>query len=169
MDPEGKTRQWLAARYTPEAIRQGLAIFGTERNKGRLRNKTAHRYLVKVIQNSQQEIDLRWQEESLREFAEIERQGWLQELEAEYKILETECDESTPENDLAFRLSDSAVFGGLSLQRAFWENKLKLILERSREKFSAVCRHVRRLFEATWQNRFALIAKLVAWEYQLTC
>jgi transposase InsO family protein len=168
MDPDGKTRQWLAERYTPEAIRQGLAIFGTERNKGRLRNKMAHRYLVKVIQNSQEEIDLRRQEESLREFAEIERQGWLQELEAEYKILETECDESTPENDLAIRLSDSAVFGGLSLQRAFWENKLKLNLERNREKFSAVCRHVRRLFEATWENRFALIAKLVAWEYQLT-
>ncbi len=168
LDPEGKTRQWLAARYTPEAIRQGLAIFGTERNKGRLRNQTAHRYLVKVIQNSQEEIDLRRQEESLREFAEIQRQGWLQELEAEYKILETECDASTPENDLAIRLSDNAVFGGLSLQRAFWENKLKLILESSRDKFYAVCRHVRRLFEATWANRFALIAKLVAWEYQLT-
>jgi len=171
LDPEGKTRQWLAARYTPEAIRQGLAIFGTERNKGRLRNKTAHRYLVKVIQNSQAEIDLRRQEESLREFAEIERQerqGWLQELEAEYKMLEMECNGSTPENDLAFRLSDSAVFGGLFLQRAFWENKLKLILERSRDKFSAVYSHVRRLFEATWENRFALIAKLVAWEYQLT-
>ena len=168
MDPEGKTRQWLAARYTPEAIRQGLAIFGTERNKGRLRNKTAHRYLVKVIQNRQAEIDLRGQEESLREFAEIERQGWLQELEAEYKILETQCDGSTPENDLAFRLSDSAIFGGLSLQRAFWENKLKLILEKSHDKFCAVCRHVRRLFEATWENRFVLIAKLVAWEHQLT-
>jgi hypothetical protein len=168
MDPEGKTRQWLAERYTPEAIRQGLAIFGAERNKGRLRNQTAHRYLVKVIQNRQTEIDLRGQEESLREFAEIERQEWLQELEAEYKILETECDESTPKNDLAIRLSDSAVFGGLSLQRAFWENKLKLILDNSHDKFCAVCRHVRRLFEATWENRFALIAKLVAWEHQLT-
>ena len=168
MDPEGKTRQWLAERYTPEAIRQGLAIFSTERNKGRLRNQTAHRYLVKVIQNRQTEIDLRGQEESLREFAEIDRQEWLQELEAEYKILETECDESTPENDLAIRLSDSAVFGGLSLQRAFWENKLKFILDNSHDKFCAVCRHVRRLFEATWENRFALIAKLVAWEHQLT-
>jgi hypothetical protein len=168
MDPEGKTRQWLAERYTTEAIRQALAIFGTERNKGRLRNKTAHRYLVKVIQNIQEDIDLRWQETSLREFAEIERQAWLQELEAEYKILETECAGSTPENNLLFRLSDSAVFGGLSLQRAFWENKLKLILEKNRDRFSAVCRHVRRLFEATWENRFALIAKLVAWEHQLT-
>lgn len=41
LDPEGKIRQWLASRYTPEAIRQGLAIFGTELNKGRLQNQTA--------------------------------------------------------------------------------------------------------------------------------
>ncbi|MCP4623331.1 MAG: hypothetical protein GY850_07330 [bacterium] len=72
----------------------------------------------------------------MREYAEIERQGWLQELEAEYKIRETQCYASTPENDLAFRLSDNAVFGSLSLHRAFWENKLKLILEKSRAKFS---------------------------------
>ena len=168
LDPEGKTRQWLAERYTPEAIRHGLAIFGTERNKGRLRNKTAHRYLVKVIQNCQDEIDLRQQEEWLREFAGIERQGWLQGLEAEYKVLVMECDGSSPEKDLAFRLSDCAVFGGLLLQRAFWTNKLKLILEKSRDKFSAVCRHVRRLFEAIWENQFALISKLIDWEYQLT-
>lgn len=168
LDPDGKTRQWLAGRYSPEAIRQGLAIFGTELNKGRLRNKTAHRYLVKVIQNCQAEIDLRQQEEYLREFAEGERRGWLEQLEAEFKTLEAECNGNTPEQDLAFRLSDNAVFGGLPLQRTFWGNKLKLILEKSRDRFSAVCRHVRRLFEASQENRFALISKLVAWEYQLT-
>jgi len=45
----------------------------------------AHRYLVKVIQNCQEEIDLRMQEELLRKFAQKERQGWLQEFEAEYQ------------------------------------------------------------------------------------
>jgi len=167
LDPDGKTRQWLAGRYSPEAIRQGLAIFGTERDKGRLQNDMAHRYLVKVIQNCQAEIDLQRQEEYLRAFAEIERRGWLQQLEEDFKILKAESNGSTPEKDLAFRLSDNAVFGGLPLQRAFWENKLQLVLEKSREKISAVCRHVRRLFEATPENRFALISKLVAWEYQL--
>lgn len=167
-DPDGKIRQWLAGRYSPEAIRQGLAIFGTERNKGRLRNKTAHRYLVKVIQNCQAEIDLRQQEKYLREFAEVERRGWLQQLEDEFKALKVECNGNTPEQDLAFRLSDNAVFGGLPLQRIFWENKLQLILEKGRDKISAVCRHVRRLFEASPENRFSLISKLVAWEYQLT-
>jgi len=167
LDHDGKIRQWLAGRYSPEAIKQGVAIFGTERNKGRLRNKTAHRYLVKVIQNCQAEIDLRKQEEYLREFAEVERRGWLQQLEDEFKTLKAECNGNTPEKDLAFRMSDNAVFGSLPLQRAFWENKLQFLLEKGRDKISAVCRHVRRLFEASPENRFALISKMVAWEHQL--
>ena len=167
-DPMGKTREWLAARFTPEAIRQGVAIFGTEWEKGRLRNNLAHRYLVKVIKNCQMEIDLRRQEELLREYAEVERPVWLQGLEAEYETLVTECVGTSPENDLAFQLGDRAVFGGLIIQRAFWENKLKALLEKQRSKFAAVCSHIRRLFETTWENRFALISKLVAWEHQLT-
>lgn len=167
LDPESKIRIWLAQRYTPEAIRQGLAIFETERYKGRLKNRTAHRYLVKLIQNCQEELDLRRQEELLREFAETERPIWLHELESEYEALIKEFDGSTSENDLVFRLSDNAVFGGLALQRSFWKNKLKRLLEKLRDKFDAVCRHIRRMFEATWENRFALISKIVNWEYQL--
>ena len=166
-DSMGKLLEWLAGSFTPEAIRQGLAIFGTEREKGRLQNKFAHRYLVKVIQNCQMEIDLRRQEELLREYAEVERPVWLQGLEAEYVTLVTECVGTSPENDLAFQLGDRAVFGGLIVQRAFWENKLKALLEKQRSKFAAVCSHIRRLFETTWENRFALISKLVAWEHQL--
>jgi len=166
-DPEGQIRQWLAARYTPEAIRQALAIFGTEWNKGRLRNKMAHRYLVKVVQSCQEEVDLRIQEELLRKYGQKERQGWLQEFEAEYQQLKKECDGSTPEKNLLFCLGEKAVFGGLALQRSFWEDKLKCMLEKCHDKFSVVCRHIRRLFEARWNDRFVLISKLVAWENQL--
>ncbi|HHB75128.1 MAG TPA: hypothetical protein ENK84_01085 [Desulfobulbus sp.] len=167
LDPEGQIRQWLSSRYTPEAIRQGLAIFGTEWNKGRLRSKMAHRYLVKVIQSCQEEIDLRLQEELLRKFAQNERQGWLQEFEAEFQQLKEECDGSTPEKNLLFCLGEKAVFGGLALQRSFWEDKLKQMLGKCHDKFPAVCRHIRRLFEAKWNDRFVLISKLVAWENQL--
>jgi len=168
-DSMGKLREWLAGSFTPEAIRQGLAIFGTEQEKGRLQNKFAHRYLAKVIQNCQMEIDLRRQEELLREYAEVERPVWLQGLEAEYETLVAECVGTSPENDLAFQLADRAVFGGLIVQRAFWENKLKVLLEKQRSKFTNICNHIRRLFETTWENRFALISKLVAWEHQLAC
>ena len=167
LDPQGKLREWLAGSHTPEAIRQGVAIFGAEQEKGRLRNKTAHRYLVQVIKNCQNELDLRRQEELLREYARIELSGWLKELEAEYQTMATDGDGATLETDLAFQLSEKAVFGSLILQRAFWEEKLKSLLEKQGGRFIAVCRHVRRLFEATWENRFALISKLVAWEFQL--
>ncbi len=167
LDPKEKIREWLAGRFTPESIRQGLAIFGTEWEKGRLRNKTAHRYLVKVIQNCQEEIDLRRQEDLLREYAEVERPVWLQGLEAEYETLVTECVGSSPEKDLAYQLGDRAVFGGLMVQRAFWENKLKELIEKQRNRFATVCSHIRRLFEAPREDRFALISKIVAWENQL--
>jgi len=48
LDSKGEIREWLARRYTPEAIRQGLAIFGTEREKGRLQSKAAHRSLASL-------------------------------------------------------------------------------------------------------------------------
>lgn len=166
-DPEGQIRQWLANRYTPEAIRQALAIFGTEWNKGRLRNNMAHRYLVKVVQNCQEEVDLRIQEELLRKFSQKEHLSWLQEFDAEYQQLKKECDGSTPEKNLLFCLGEKAVFGGLALQRSFWEDKLKHMLGKCQNKISVVCRHIRRLFEAKWNDRFVLISKLVAWEHQL--
>lgn len=167
LDPKGETRAWLARRYTPTAVRQGLAIFGTEREKGRLRNKTAHRYLVKVIQNCQDEIDLRRQEELLHKYAKVERPVWLQNLEAEYETLSSEWASDSAGNDLAFHLSDKAVFGGVILQRAFWEGKLKALLRKQGDRFASVYRHVRRLYEAAWENRFTLISKIVAWEHQI--
>lgn len=167
LDSKGKIREWLAARFTPEAIRQGLAIFGTEREKRRLRNNMAHRYLVKVIINCQHEIDLRRQEELLREYAEVERPDWLRVLEAEYETLVADCAGPSPDKNLVFRLGENALFGCMIVQRAFWEDKLKALLNKQQDKFTAACSHIRRLFETTWGNRFALISKLVAWEYQL--
>ena len=167
-DAQGELRTWLSGRYTPAAIRQGLAIFGSERAKGRLGNKTAHRYLVKLIQSSQEELDLREQEHWLREFAEVERSAWLQDLEQDYNLLKTECDHAVGlDCDLAFGLSEKAVFGGLPLARAFWEAKLKALLEKQCQRFEAVRRHVRRLFEAQWNDRFQLISRLIGWECQL--
>lgn len=168
LDPKGELRTWLSARYTPEAIGQGLAIFGTEQAKGRLHSPMAHRYLVKLIQSSQEELDLRAQEELLRAFAQTERRAWLGELEQDYALLKSDCENgSTLENDLAFRLSEQTVFGSLPLQRAFWEEKLNTLLKTQRQRIGAVCRHIRRLFEAPWNDRFQLISRLVAWEKQL--
>lgn len=165
-DPKGNTRGWLANRFTPDAIRQALAIFGTEWSKGRLK-KMAHRYLVKLIKSCQEENDLRKQEELLREFAETERQAWLVELEEEHKMIKEQCQGDSPDKDFALKLSEKAVFGSMFLQRVFWEQKLKQLLRNQHNKISAVSKHVRRLYEATWGDRFALINKLITWQHQL--
>lgn len=169
LDPKGSLRTWLSSRYTPEAIRQGLAIFATQRAKGRLHSDTAHRYLVKVIQNCQDEIDLRDQEDQLRKYAEIEKKGLLGELNREYDLLKAECEgRSGPLNDLAFQLSEKAVFGSMILQRSFWEAKLKKLLMERKDRIASVIRHVRRLFEAHWNDRFQLINHLISWNIGLT-
>ena len=168
-DAQGKLRTWLSSRYTPAAIRQGLALFGSERVKGRLNDKTAHRYLVKLIQSRQEELDLHAQEVWLLEFAEVERGAWLQELKQDYDLLKTECSEaSDPNHDLAFRLSEKAVFGGLPLARTFWEAKLRAVLVQQGRRFEAVRRHIKRLYEAPGHDRAHLISLIVGWEQQLT-
>ena len=167
-DAQGKLRAWLSSRYTPAAIRQGLAIFGGEQAKGRLHDKTAHRYLVKLIQNCQEELDLHAQETWLLEFAKVERYAWLQELEQDYDLLKTECNQTTGlDHDLALRLSEKAVFGGLPLARAFWEEKLRDLLAHQRQRFETVRRHINRLYEAPGNDRFHLISLLAGWEQKL--
>ncbi len=165
LDPKGDLRTWLSSRYTPEAIRQALAIFATERGKGRLKSETAHRYLVKLIQNCQHECDLRVQEEQLRKYAETQRRGFLGELEREHDLLVNQC---ATDGELALKLSENAVFGGLVLQRAFWEDKLKALLTTPKGCTEAVIKHLRRLFEADWNDRFQLISRLIAWENAIT-
>jgi hypothetical protein len=167
-DPQGQLRHWLSARFTPAAIRQGLALFATQRDKGRLRNPTAHRYLVKLIHSAQEELDLRRQEQLLLDFARTERDIWLQTFEVDFTHLETQCqNDHTADNDLAFRLSEHALFGSLFLERAFWEDKLCALLDQQRHRIRAVCRHIRRMYETNVHDRFQLISRVLSWEAKL--
>ena len=167
-DSKGEIRDWFAGSFTPDSLRQGLAIFGTKHEKGQLRTKHSLRYLVKVTINRQHENDLRRQEELLREFAEKERPAWLVVHEAEHARLLLECEGAQPPQDLLFRLAENAVCGCLNLQRAYWEDKLKAQLAKQHDRYTAVCNHIRRFFEITGENRFTLISKVVAWESGLT-
>ena len=166
-DIDGKTRTWIANRHTPEAVRQGLSIFAGEREKGRLENKTAHRYLVKVIQNCQDEIDLRIQEEILLKYGVKEQRCWLAGLEEEKKIIIGDQIEDELSKESIFVLSEKALFGGLPIQRAFWEKLLRRILKLQPTYFKAVCKHVRRMFEVERQDRLSLISKLINWKLGL--
>ncbi len=111
-------------------------------------------------------MDLRRQEELLRDFAQEERQAWLEIFEREYEHLQAERAGSSEPRELAFRMSESALFGSLILERAFWENKLKSLLLTQRHLIEVVSNHVRRFWEAAWLDRFQLIDKIIAWQHQ---
>ncbi|MCP4716021.1 MAG: hypothetical protein GY868_12970 [Deltaproteobacteria bacterium] len=164
LDPKGKLRQWLASRFQPAAIRQALAILGAERSKGRIRNKNAHRYLVKVIMNCQDELDLRREEELLREFAAYEREAWLTEFNKRYEQVVNS--RAWDPGELAVHMSESALYGSLFVQRSFWEEKLKTFLLAHDNLFDKVCAHVRRTWDAALNDRFQLIDKILSWQYQ---
>ncbi len=167
-DADSKIRIWLSSRYTPEAICQAIAIFGAEYEKGRLHNQHAHRYLVKLVQNCQTEIDLRIQEQLLYEFFNIQRNHCLQTLENDYQTVVDQCrNQHSVQHNLAFELSELAVFGSIIIQRAFWEDKLKQHLATQPEQIPAVCRHIRRLYEAQGNDRFQLISRLIKFQHQL--
>lgn len=86
----------------------------------------------RLIQNSQEELDRRAQEHWLREFAEVERGAWPQELEQDYAIPKAECaGASTLDRDLAFRLRELTVFGGLS-NEAGLSRQIRGVSERSK-------------------------------------
>jgi hypothetical protein len=165
-DVTGRLRDWLAGSYTSEAIRLSLAIFSAEQAKGRLNNAMAYRYLVKVIQNKQVELDLNAIEISLLESAARERQYLLAMLEREYAAFEAE-NAQLEITSKGFLLSEHALAGSLFLERAYWKQKLRGLLAQNREIFTAVRNHVKRVFEFSRDDRLFLINDLIAWEYEI--
>lgn len=157
-DTIGRLRAWLAATFEPDAIRRALAIFGARRAKGSLRGKDAHRYLVKLIREAQIEIDLEREEHLLLQYAEMERRSWLAELVAAKAAVEREC--STKEERM-IALADHALFGGIFLEKAFWENELSAAIVATPTLLDGVTTHIRRLYEAPPPCRRRLLNRLV--------
>ncbi|MDZ7364776.1 MAG: hypothetical protein ONB43_02745, partial [candidate division KSB1 bacterium] len=61
-DPNGSLRTFLSA-FEPAAIKTAVAIFQARRERGKIQALWAHRYLVKLIRNMQEELDLQRCEE----------------------------------------------------------------------------------------------------------
>ena len=157
-DTGGRLRTWLAATFEPDAIRRAAAIFAAKRAKGALRGKHAHRYLVKLISGVQVEIDLEREEHFLLRYAETERRSWLAALIAAKAEIERES-ATLDERILAF--ADHAIFGGIFLEKAYWERELSAALAETPTLLSTVTSHIRRLYEAPALCRRRLLNRIV--------
>jgi len=157
-DPKGSLRLYLA-RYQPAAIRRAAVIVSAKLNQGVIDPRWAHRYLVKVIQTQQDELDLELAAQELHQLCRLQNQSWTRNEEREYQILISELEDP---KQLALALAENAAHGGIPVQATFWTEMLLPLLDNAPHLAAAVTTHLVRLYEAPHQKRLALIDLVTA-------
>lgn len=163
-DANGHLRRWLANTFQPDAIRMALAILEDKKAKGNLISEYAHRYLVTVIVSMQIEVDLEREGVALLHYAETERSAWLSSLVAAKKRIEKSA---KTDEELVLGFAEQALYGGIILEKAFWEKELTLALFGKPDLTRKVMTHIRRLYEAPELCRQRLLNRLVAGQAEL--
>lgn len=153
LDPKCSLRRFLA-RFQPSAIRRAAAIVAAKLRRGDIDPKWAHRYLAKVIQSQQHEIDLDLAAHELLHLCELQNQSWTHHEEREHQDLVSKIHEPL---QLALAFADLAANGGIPVQSAFWSQKLLALLDSARHLAYDVIKHLVRLYEAPHHKRLALI------------
>jgi len=159
-DPFGKLQEYLSI-YEPAAIRQAAVIVALRLGRGELQRTHAHRYLAKVIQSTQESLDLQRQEAELLELCRLQAQDWVSMERAEYEELQRDSDPQT----LACALAERAAWGGLPVQGAFWTEKLLELLENTPHFAERVRRFLVRLYEAPPERRLFLLDRIAALQW----
>lgn len=155
-DPHGKLRHYLSS-FSPPAVRRALAIFAAKQRRRAIREKFAHRYLVKLVQNSQDAVDLDVASDELLALCREQGQNWTV---AEQEDLEAmRADAAAPE-ELVQRMTERAAHAGIPVESAFWDAALIAELRRTPALIAAVRRLLPRLDGADYDRRLALLDKL---------
>lgn len=157
LDPNGKLREYLSV-YEPAAIRLAAAVVEPRLERDELDRDYAHRYLTKVIQAKQHELDLERQSALLLELCRAQNQDWVSVERAEYAALKRDSD---PEA-LARAIAERAASGGLPVQGTYWTGKLLELLDQAPELLELVRRFLTRLYEAPEDRRLYLLDRLAA-------
>jgi hypothetical protein len=153
-DPNGILRSYLSY-CEPEAVRRGFALFATKMDRGAIKAKYAHRYLAKLIQSNQEELDLERAEDDLLKSADVERRWWAVRDEETYREIQENTNDP---GERLQRIAEMAAEGGLPINGAFWRKKLREEVKANIQDAPAVRRHVKRLYEAELNVKLGLIA-----------
>ena len=156
-DPSGRLQEYLSI-FEPAAIRQAAAIVAVRLDRGDLQRAHAHRYLAKVIQSTQESLDLERHETKLLELCRQQAQDWVSMERVEFEELQRESDPQT----LACALAERAAWGGIPVEGAFWTERLLELLERAQHVIEAVRRFLVRLYEAPPERRLSLLDRIAA-------
>jgi hypothetical protein len=159
-DPSGRLREYLSI-YEPAAIRQAAAIVTVRLERGELQREHAYRYLTKVIQSTQDELDLERQEAELLVLCRQQAQDWVAGERAEYDDLRRTLDADA----LACAVAERAAHGGLPVEGAFWTDALLTLLDGAHHLVDVVRRHLVRLYEAPAPRRLSLLDRIAAQQW----
>ena len=162
-DPRRSLRLFLA-RYEPAAIRRAAAVVSAKLHRDAVDRRWAHRYLVKVIQNQQDELDLERAAQELLQLCRIQNQSWTTNEEREHQTL---MSEHRDPKQLALALAENAALGGIPVQSTFWTEKLLELLDNAPHLADAVITHLVRLYEAPHQKRLALVDLITAQQQEV--
>lgn len=162
-DPQSKLRRYLA-QFQCQAIRRAAAIFACKLDRDALEPRYAHRYLVKIIQTQQEELDLERAAKELFDLCQMLNEDWVQHEELHYQTLEEDLPNPAR---LARALAERAAHGGIPLQATFWTQKLLRCLTEASQLIDSVKKHIIRLYEAPFQQRLALLDAITALECKI--
>jgi len=162
-DPKGALRRHLSV-CEPAAIRRAAAIVTAKRASGSIEERYLHRYLAKVIQNQQHELELERAAEELLDLCQAEAQLWTEGEEQDYERL---VNDGLSKDELSLAVAEHAAHAGLPVQTAYWTRKLMELLGSAMETVQTVKQHLVRLYEADPQRRLALIDRIAALEHSL--
>jgi hypothetical protein len=162
-DPKGALRRYLAV-CEPAAIRRAAAIVAARREAGSLEQRYLHRYLAKVIESQQDEIELERAADELLELCRLENQLWTAGEEQDYERL---VEDGLSRDELVLAVAERAAHAGLPVQAAHWTRKLTELLRPAIDGAQAVKQHLIRLYEAAPQRRLQLIDQITALQHGL--
>lgn len=162
-DPGGHLRKHLSW-CEPSAVRRGFTLFSSRMQRGVIDREYAHRYLAKLIQSCQEEIDFERAEDELLRSCKAEYEWWLAHEEKAYQEIVKNGKDSL---DVCCRIAEMAAHGSLPINAAFWRDKLRKEVERNRHHAAEVRCFLRRLYEAPQHVRLGLITSVAEVEYGL--
>ncbi|MCG2758298.1 MAG: hypothetical protein L6263_07675 [Desulfobacteraceae bacterium] len=162
-DPKEHLRRFLSY-CEPEAVRRGGAVFASKMEQGILDKKYAHRYLAKLVQSSQVDIDLEIIEHELLKYAMRERQWWIANEIEEYENLK----QTFPlPAERCCQIAELAAAGSVPVGSAFWSEILIKEVKNNIEVAPVVRTHIKRLFEYSINSRIALLDMIAQIEFGL--
>jgi hypothetical protein len=159
-DPRARLRSFLS-RFCPDAIRRAAAVVFAKLHRHAIDLDHLDRYLTKVVQNMQDQIDLEVAERELLRLCQLQRTTWTKDAQADLDSLRAQ---GLAPLELAKALAESAAFGALPIEGLFWTQALLENLCGQPHLLPDVRRFLVRLYEAPFQRRLALLDMLAALE-----